>query len=293
MLKYEAMKVNQKTATIASALAYGQEQLRKAGLDDPGREAMELLSFSNKIKKEIIIADPGASLKSLKSYMQLIKMRAKRYPLQYLLGTEFFQDLELKVGPGVLIPRPETELILEIIDSQTFIPAPKLMVDLGTGSGNLALSLAKRFTESQVVAVDRSQEALFWARKNRKNYKIKNVKFYHRFIEQGLPRKYSHQADIVVANPPYIPEQDLKKLQPELRYEPKIALSGGKDGLGLIRTMAKAAQGLLKKSGLFLCEIGIDQKEEVISIFETLHFTAIHARNDWQSIPRIIYAKRL
>jgi release factor glutamine methyltransferase len=178
MLNYESMNVNsKKETTIAALITFGQAKLKAAGIGCPKKETMELLSFFGKVSKAAILANPDATMRAPKEFIAAIEKRAKHVPLQYLLGTEYFAGLELLVGPGVLIPRPETELIIDYIKRSYSEDSDQILVDLGTGSGNLALALAAHYPQWQVVAIDRSEKALYYARKNRQRYQIKNVRF--------------------------------------------------------------------------------------------------------------------
>lgn len=287
MLNYDAMKVNIKT--VRTALAFGQECLQAAGIEQARREVLELLSHASGLSKAELLSDSNRNYGGRKTFFNLIARRCQHVPLQYLLGSEYFGQLELKVGPGVLIPRPETELILELA-SRLLEPAEvKWIVDLGTGSGNLALNLALRYPQARVMAVDRSVQALHWARQNRRLLKIKNVKFYEGHGAAPLPQRLFGQIDLVVSNPPYIKSGDLAQLQPEVQWEPAGALDGGKDGLQSIITMIDAAKDLLKSKAPFCCEIGFDQARSVVHLLKKKGFEKIDVKEDWQGIGRIAF----
>ncbi len=286
-LNYEAMKVNAKT--VQNALKYGQTELKAAGIVQARQEALELLSHVSGLDKASLLAHPNDPCPKWNPFLELINQRCQHKPLQYLLGSEFFGPLELKVGPGVLIPRPETELILDLCSQLLEPDQVNWIIDLGTGSGNLALSLAMRYRQAQVLAVDLSAQALRWARRNRELAKIKNVRFYHGHGASPVPKKRFHQIDLVVSNPPYIKSGDLATLQPEVLWEPRQALDGGPDGLQSIGIMIDAARQLLKPQGLFCCEIGINQASDVIRLLQEAGFQKTDVKDDWQGIGRIVY----
>ncbi|MDO5328865.1 MAG: peptide chain release factor N(5)-glutamine methyltransferase [Coriobacteriia bacterium] len=166
-------------------------------------------------------------------------------PIQYITGKAYFRDLELNVGPGVLIPRPETELITEIVakDSDT----PQTILDIGTGSGCLAICLAKMFPEAHVVATDISEEALSYAKKNIDKYKLNVELIKGTFVDENF--------DLAVSNPPYIPSGLIETLSPEVRdFEPILALDGGEDGLKFLDSILDFVKDHAKKLILELHE---------------------------------------
>ncbi len=270
-------------------LSAAAQHLAQAGIDNAEREAQELLAQALKwdrcrvlTSREMLVAG-----KDQRRFWALIQRRAQREPLQYLLGTEFFCGNEFRVGPGVLIPRPETELL--VAEALRYASADiEAIADLGTGSGILALTLAQRYPQAVVYGVDISEKALRWARLNKRRLKCANCRLLLGTADQPIPKKYVGKFALVVSNPPYIPNADLKTLQPEVLEEPRLALIGGKQGTEIIEHMLKAAARLLRFQGIFVCEIGIHQAPEVRQLFTDHGFDQVREITDWQNIPRIV-----
>ena len=222
----------------------------------------------------------------------VLKRRALGEPLQYILGKTEFMGLEFIVTPDVLIPRPETELLVEkTIEVATRAIACRpagncshlKILDLGTGSGCIAISLAKFFPQTKIDAIDISKEALKVARQNAKIHNVK-INFSR---NQG-----DTQYDIIVSNPPYIPKAEINYLQLEVRFEPRIALDGGVDGLDFYRKIAASSAQYLKKGGFLLLEIGFGQIKQVKNIFQkSAKFEIIDIIKDYNKIDRVVVAK--
>jgi release factor glutamine methyltransferase len=228
----------------------------------------------------------------------VLKRRILGEPLQYILGKTEFMGIELKVNPDVLIPRPETEILVEkTIKLASGISSEGLgleILDLGTGSGCIAVSLAKFLPRAKVTAVDISEKALAIAQENAK---LNNVADKITFLESDLFSNHEladKKYDLIASNPPYIRAKTIAKLQPEIAYEPRIALDGGKSGLVFYRRIINAADNYLKIGGLFIMEIGFQQKEAIKNIFQkSKNFAIIDIMKDYQDIDRVIIAKRL
>jgi release factor glutamine methyltransferase len=200
---------------------------------------------------------------------QLVVRREAREPLQHITGQAPFRYLVLDVGPGVLVPRPETELVAEwAIDALRQVPNPKpIAVDLGTGTGALALALSTEVPYSQVYAVEKFEPALKWARKNIESLGDERVTLVTGDAESALP-DLNGTVDVVVANPPYIPDAQRPADHEVIGYDPESALFGGEDGLRDIRTFIKAAARLLHKGGVLILEHGDGQGDAVRAIAE-------------------------
>ncbi len=221
-----------------------------------------------------------------------IKRRIKGEPLQYILGKTEFMGLEFKLKPPVFIPRPETEILVE-----TTINIVKLLnchivklLDIGTGSGNIAISLAKSFPSAEVVATDISKEALEVARKNAL---LNNVKI--NFLESDLfsnTELSSKKYDLIVSNPPYIPRFEIENLEAELNYESRIALDGGIDGLDFYRRIIKESSGCLKNDGFLILEIGFNQCQTIKELFKSVEeFKITKVVKDYNDIDRVIVVR--
>jgi len=280
-----------KTDTLNILYTWGVEQLDKAGVEAPDRTTRDILCKIIRVPRTCLITASDKKIDSAvsKQFKAAIQARKSRIPLQYILGTEEFWGMTLQVGSGVLIPRPESELIVEEVRRCFAAKSiPTLIADLGTGSGNLALALSCEFPEAIIYAVDRSASALRWAWRNRSALGKTKIRLLSGDAEKPIPEKLYGMFSLVVSNPPYIPRGHLKKLQPEIQYEPKTALDGGVDGLRGIQRMLKAAKKLLRSQGVFVCEIGIQQSRPVKQMFRTAGFRLLHVVRDWQKIPRII-----
>ncbi len=233
----------------------------------------------------------------LEEWTALEKQRAEGHPVAYLIGKKEFFNIELKVAPGVLIPRPETELLVELaID---FVQAsgkkdPKIL-DLGTGSGAIGLALAKNIPHSQVTCVDVSAEALTIAQENAHLLNLNSVKFIQSNWFDGLATVLPTEEclfDVIVSNPPYIRHDDTHLSQGDLRFEPASALTDEHDGLMAYRSIFKEAGTFLNTGGLILVEHGFDQSKEVCKLLQEQNYTNIKAHQDLAGIWRAASANR-
>lgn len=201
----------------------------------------------------------GASLdvEERHAVLELVERRAAREPLQHLTGRAAFRSLELAVGPGVFVPRPETELVAQLaIDALLAVPsATPRAVDLGTGSGAIALALATEVPHAEVVAVENSPRAFIWARENAAHVGAENLRLVFADLAEALP-DLDGQLDVVVSNPPYIPLGAIPR-DPEVRlHDPEAALYGGEDGLDVVRAVSATARRLLRPGGTLVLEHG-------------------------------------
>jgi release factor glutamine methyltransferase len=187
---------------------------------------------------------------ALDTFHDLLARRILHEPLQYITGVAYFRNLELKVGPGVLVPRPESELLVgAVLTHIANLPAPVSVVDLGSGSGALALAIATEAANSRVIAVEKSDEALVWLKKNVESI-VEDLRIVHSDVSEAL---LGIKCDVVIANPPYI-EDESALPRDVIEHEPAIALFGGKDGMDSPRKFIAAAARLLKAEGLLAIE---------------------------------------
>lgn len=225
------------------------------------------------------------------------RLRRAKEPLQYILNCCEFMGLEFFVDRRVLIPRPETELLVQAAGEAVAKNSKKSLriLDIGTGSGNIIISLAKKFPKNKFYAVDISPDALEVAQKNAQAH---NVAKQIRFIEADVTYesdflKREEKFDIIISNPPYIKTGDLATLQEEVRREPRFALDGGDDGLYFYRLIAKVSKRLLASDGILLLEIGFGQEEDIKEILMRLGcLKNVEILKDYSEIKRIIIAKR-
>lgn len=237
---------------------------------------------------------PILSEKNLLELDRLWQQRLqKRIPVQYLVETVFWRRFKLRVTPAVLIPRPETELIIDLAREHSLIPEGH-WVDLGTGSGAIALGLADVFPQAIIHAVDLSHEALAVARDNALNLQLdRQIRFYQGSWWQPLQFLQGQVAG-VVANPPYIPRDRLDKLQPEVaQHEPSLALDGGNDGLKDIRHIIATTPQYLVSQGILLIEIMNGQANAVVELLQQSSYYGVRTCFDLGGIVRFVMAYRL
>ena len=215
-------------------------------------------------------------------------------PVQHVLGYTYFRSLKLQVNPNVLIPRPETELIIDkVIDLVSHHKADEQLtvIDIGTGSGAIALSVGSEIKNVNVVAVDISKDALKVAETNCKANAVTNVAFYKNNLCEGFSGDF---ADIIIANLPYVSFEEYENLDPVVKdYDPKLALYGGLDGLDLIKKLIKQAETVLKKTGWILLEIGYKQGQATAKLLrESEIFENIEIIQDYNELDRFVIAQK-
>ncbi len=245
---------------LREAIGYAEKRLSSVS-DEPGTEARILVSeLTGKTRAEIAFSDETLSESTAAALGEAIERRLAREPLQYVLGKWWFMGLEFAVGPEALIPRQDTETLAEealrLIEERGYMT----LLDICTGTGCIAVSLAK-LSGIRAEASDVSPECALLAKKNaEKNGVFINVRTADLFEGAGV-------YDIVTANPPYISAEDMALLSPEVKREPALALSGGEDGLGLYRIIAKTAGEHIAPGGALLLEVGAGEAEAVAAMF--------------------------
>lgn len=227
-----------------------------------------------------------------------LKRRVKGEPIQYILGKTEFMGLEFKVTPDVLIPRPETEILVETVIkyANRLSPSACNILELGTGSGCIAVSLAKYLPEFQITATDVSQKALAIARYNAKlNKLVRKIKFLKGDLFKAFPPSlYGGRYAICVSNPPYIASSEIKRLQPEVQFEPEVALNGGSDGLYFYKNIIKSSPKYLPGRGFLIFEIGFNQKDAVKKYIQNSgFFEIIEIIKDYNNLDRVVVARML
>jgi release factor glutamine methyltransferase len=214
-------------------------------------------------------------------FFDLLDRRLNFEPLQYLTGTAPFRHLDIQVGPGVLVPRPESELLVEaVLQHIKNLPQPVSVVDLGAGSGALSLAIATEAPGSRVIAVEKSPEALIWLKKN-VSVIAENVRIVEGDVADVLP---GIKCDVVIANPPYIPQMQQLPRDVEA-FEPHIALFGGPTGLEILQLFINAAARLLKPQGVLVIEHGEDQVAEIAKLLN-VDFSEVASHDDLVGRPR-------
>jgi release factor glutamine methyltransferase len=281
------------TRSIADSLREAAEALQTAGVPEARREAGSLLSFITGKDRTFLISHADDRLESAEfdRFREAVGRRAEGEPLQYITGVQDFYGREFRVTPDVLIPRPETELLVEAaLQVVEGISAP-LICDIGTGSGCIAVTLLCERSDARAVAVDISEPALAVATQNAHRHGVSGriaLRISNCF--HGLePTLF----DLVVSNPPYVSSNALPGLQREVRdHEPLVALSPGEDGLNIIRRLLQDAPAFLNPNGRLIMEIGFDQGERVQSLIDAQVWRLVEIRPDLQHIPRIVVLQR-
>jgi release factor glutamine methyltransferase len=278
-------------SSIAAALLEATKVLNHAGVPEARREAGSLLSFILGKDRTFLISHAEDQLgdDAVRRFQESVERRASGEPLQYITGVQDFFGRQFLVTPDVLIPRPETELLveaaLELIDCES----EPLICDVGTGSGCIAVTLLCELRRARAVAVDKSTAALEVARLNARNHEVLDrVEFAESDCFDALDST-RHQFDMVVSNPPYVSAAMIDGLQREVRnHEPIIALSPGGDGLSVIRRLVAESPAFLRKNGHLIMEIGFDQGETVQGLIDASVLGLIDIKPDLQGIPRIV-----
>lgn len=266
------------------------ERLRRAGVEDAAFDARCLLEDIGGVKRGSIPCEEPDETRRKVLEAALCEREAGR-PLQYILGKWDFLSLTLAVGEGVLIPRPDTELLCESAAQRlSSVPHPHI-VDLCAGSGCVGLGVASLCPDVTVTAVELSDEALPFLRRNCAAYPQYRVTIQQRdVLEGGMAEE---QYDAVLSNPPYIPTADLASLQREVQKEPRMALDGDSDGLRFYRAIAERWLPCLRVGGFASVEVGIGQAEDVAALFSQHGLTDITIKNDLAGIPRVVTGYKL
>lgn len=229
----------------------------------------------------------------LKEYRSFIERRITHEPVAYILGEKEFMGLNFKLTPDVLIPRPETEILVEsaLAEIKGHQEKSVQVLDVGTGSGAIAISVAHYCSECQVTALDISEAAIDVARQNSEHLGVNNIKFLV-MDALDLPVNKDEKYDFVLVNPPYIGEKERKELHPQITdYEPAIALFSGENGLQFYSWFIPKILLIIKKGGWIFLEIGYDQKEQINILLKESNFSGIEFIPDYQKIERIVKAR--
>ena len=269
--------------TIAILLREATEKLSPDSL--ARLDAEILLGHTLEVKRSFLFANPELEipLKRKKEFLRLVRKRSQGEPVAYLVGKQAFWTLDLKVTPSVLIPRPETELLVEWALELIPEDVPWRIADLGTGSGAIALALASERTGCEIHATDISNQALEIARENAQSHHLENVQLHLGSWTEPLFGSYK----LIASNPPYVSRNDPHMTQGDCRYEPEIALSPGIDGLSAIRSIVDSAKQYLEMDGWLLLEHGYDQGAEIREILQDGGYRGISTRKDLAGLERV------
>ncbi len=263
--------------------------LAAAGIDTARLDAEILLAHACGVSRAQLVS--GAiriDADAAEEFHRMIALRASREPLAYIIGRKEFFSLDFEVTPVVLIPRPETETLVDVALRFLEMRSCARILDIGTGSGAIAVALAMNAPDAKIIATDISEEALEVARRNAIRHRCEDR---IEFIAADLFPDSDSRFDLIVSNPPYVAEADLDTLQPEIRlHEPRVALVFGKDGLDMYRSIATGCRSRLNPDGAVMVEIGAVQAFSVEALFRRAGFSNIDAVRDLAGIERVIRA---
>lgn len=285
--------------TIDELLTWARLVLDRAGIDNAVQESRWLVGHALGLESHHLASQAEQSVSPDKRTLaeSVVSRRATREPLQYILGTQEFCGIEFVVNPAVLIPRPETEILLHEALRAVDLTKDSVLVDVGTGSGCLAVTLATILVRTRILAVDRSPEALAAAKANAKRQTVADrIEFLEGDLLSPLrDRGLLDQVDVIVSNPPYIAESDWTGLQPEVRdFEPRSALVSGPTGTEFHERLLREAKEYLVRGGSLVMEIGQGQRPAVQQMAEQLGgYTPIEIAKDGAGIERIVIFRRL
>jgi release factor glutamine methyltransferase len=270
------------TAPLRETLALGVEELETAGVDTPRLDAEVMLAAVLGTDRAALLADPQRmiDLDAAERFDAMVRRRVRREPVAHILGRAHFRQIALVVDHRVLIPRPETEMLVELAEDR------QRVLDVGTGSGAVALAIAQEREGVTVTGIDSSPGAIEVARANGDALGL-DVEFLIADLVVGGPY------DLVVSNPPYVRDSDWPGLPPEVSlYEPEEALLGGPDGLDVIRRLVPAAIEVLRPGGMLAIEVGQGQSRAVEALFERSGLRLLETQRDLARIPRVVRGRR-
>jgi release factor glutamine methyltransferase len=285
----------EETWTVLRLILWSADYLKEKGIESGRLDAEHLLASVVGVGRLQLYLEFERPLtrEELDGFRPLVKRRAAREPLQYIIGRQPFRELDLEVGPGVLIPRPETELlvgkVLEWLEERALQDA--VILDVGTGTGAISLSIATEGRGIRVTATDVSDAALEIAGRNRDAAELSSsVELRKGSVFEPLTD--GERFDVITSNPPYVPEVDEEALEPEVRdWEPREALFAGADGMNVLRRIVSEAGGYLKPDGLLALEVGFGQAQDVAGLLEaTGEFKDVRVLRDYAGKERFVFA---
>lgn len=264
-------------------------QLRGAGIESFSLEARILVEIAFGLSRVDVLLgrEIRPTTQQLEELERLVSARIRRVPLAYLRGTQEFHGLTFEVSPAVLIPRPETELLVDLaVDRLRGLDDP-VLIDVGTGSGCIPIAAVRALPGLRCLAVDISEGALAVARRNAERNGVADRAAFIR--GDMLEPVGAASADAIVSNPPYIPSAEIEALQPEVRdFEPRLALDGGEDGFAFHRRLVAGARRILKPFGLLAVEVAVGQAHELADLFQNAGFRNVAATRDLAGIERVV-----
>ena len=279
-------------SSITELIKRAESKLAASGIVEARREAMSLLTLALDKDKTFLYARPEhiPSASEIAKFDSYLERRSRREPLQYISGVQEFYGLEFEVTPDVLIPRPETELLVEKCLDILRARGGETICEVGSGSGCIVVSILNELRNVRATGLDRSPEALKIARRNSEKHAVgERLKLIESDVFASLS---DEKFDLIVSNPPYVPAVEMSGLQPEVRdFEPHLALTDDLDGLSIIKRIVIAAPEYLNPRGHLIMEIGFNQSQAVVEMFDSMRWTAHELALDLQGIPRIVSAR--
>ncbi len=278
--------------TISKLISWGTNYFSEKKIDSPRLNIELILAHILNCQRIDLYLNYDYVLneKELSKLREFLKRRAKNEPLQYLLGEVNFYGYRLKIDKRALIPRPETELLVQIAieDLKQHNQQCKIL-EIGTGSGCISIVLAKQFPEISITAIDISSDAIQLARENSKMLDVENIHF---IVADFFNYQPESKFDMIISNPPYVIAEDIPKLQKELSYEPQIALTPGEDPLAFYKTFVKYLD-YLEENGTMILEINEKSSKDVTNLFDNMSNIKIGIIKDYRDLDRIILIKKL
>lgn len=273
---------------IREVLKNGIIKLNKYEIDEPILKARSLLEYELNVSSEYVAVHIEDEIDSeiIEMFERHIEEMVKGKPLQYITNSQWFYGFNFYVDENVLIPQPDTEILVEeVVDIAKNMSRDLKILDICTGSGAIAVAISRNI-DAEITASDISKNALEIAKKNALNNETKI-----NFVESDMFENINGKFDIIVSNPPYIETETIEKLSEEVKNEPMLALDGGGDGLKFYRILAEQSKKYLVSDGILAVEIGYNQREEVMNIFEKSGFVEVYSKKDFGENDRIVVGK--
>lgn len=282
--------------TIEQILRYGKSFLKTHSVPQSALDAELLLMNVLSVDRIYLFSHSEKAIgpEEQRAYEVLLQKRAKGIPLQYLTGVQEFMGMPFEVNAHVLIPRADTEVLVETVLWYISKEDMRVFLDIGTGTGCIPISIVRYEPQTRFIAIDISKEALSIARKNAEENGVQDrVGWLHSDVFTQLPREVEGQIDGIVSNPPYIPTGDIKDLMREVKeHEPNLALDGGEDGLRFYRNIIQKGKIYLRPGGRIFFEIGYNQASQVSRLFEQEGYRDIQIKKDLAGLDRVVFARK-
>lgn len=289
------LKQQTRVWTIRELMKFAIDHLQRKGIDEARLNVELLLSHALKCQRIQLYTnvDKPLNKEELKAFRDLYERRLNREPVQYIIGSASFMGLQFSVDQRVLIPRPETETLVEqtmLVCNRMEESSPVSILEIGTGSGNIAVALAKFIKHAHITTIDVSDAALEVAGKNAERHGVlEKISFHHMDVFEPIDQLLLRRFNILVANPPYVSRDEWEALQPEVKqFEPRVATSDWKDGLEYFRRIVELAPFALSDGGTVLSEVGQGQADQVVALMTEAEFFDCSVEDDLQGVPRIV-----